>query len=193
MYCSLETRNYTQSPDCIYIYIKYTLWSGISLAVAYNLTPNSLRAMSSGKKSIYFVTAIFAKSAELAAASGAPESKCLHIQLRATQPLRAVVTAPQRPGNPVWQSHCSTDPAPRMALPCCWSPLRLSGRAGRSRDGLSSRKTISQPLLVENSKSLSPQGKLSFTSKWGALGSALTVAFVLTTCYIQQVLTNHAN
>lgn len=86
--------------------------------------------MSSGKKSIYFVIAVLTKSATtsgLATTSGAPENKYLHIQLRATQPLRAAVTAPQRPGNPVWQSHC-VSPAFEMAPPCCWSSLRALGQ-----------------------------------------------------------------
>lgn len=95
---------------------------------------------------------------------------------------------------------------PSVAEPLCHSSSLWDGSClllvltegswaepGRSRDGLSSRRTISQPLLVENSKSLCPQGKLSSTSRWGAFGSALTVAFVLTICYTQQVLANHAN
>lgn len=118
--------------------------------------------MSSGKKNICFVTAVLAKSAELATISRAPESKCLHIQLRPTHP-------------PQSYSHgCSEASESRVTEPLCHSSHLRDGSSllllltegscaepwpGRSRAGLSSRKTITQPLLVENSKSLVSSGK----------------------------------
>lgn len=79
------------------------------MATAHNLTPNSLRAISSGKKNICFVTAVLAKSAELATISRAPESKCLHIQLRPTHP-------------PQSYSHgCSEASESRVTEPLCHS------------------------------------------------------------------------